>query len=55
MTYLHKHKRTKVVSDNEQAIYFAPKWGLPKLKCYLFSYEHEALNIQYGNGAFIVV
>lgn len=55
MTYLHKHKRTKIVSDNGQANYFVSKWGLPKLKCYLCSYEHKALNIQYGNGAFVVV
>ena len=37
------------------AIYSVAKWGLPKLERLLLSYEHKALNIQYGNGVSVVV
>ena len=52
--HLHKHKRTKTVSDNKRAFYFITKRGLPKSEC---SEElcMQVLNIRYGNGASVVV
>lgn len=52
--HMYQHKRTKTVSDNEYAFYFATKWGLPKLESSQELWV-QTLNIQYGNGAAIVV